>query len=255
MPKPISIQLFSVREQMSEDPWGTLARIAEMGYPGVEPFNVPGGDPAAAYRRIADLGMVVSAFQGGIPVGDSKNELLDAAAAFGTTRVVCPFYNGENFQSMDALKETADLFREAADNCAERGITFGYHNHDFELSTHLEGKPALLQLAALVPALHFTVDTYWVKVGGEDPVQVVRTLGKQANLLHIKDGPLVKEEAMTAAGQGKMNFPPIVEAAPNAQWLVVELDRCDTDMMEAVRQSLQYLVENGLGSTSAQQQT
>ncbi|MFW5803085.1 MAG: sugar phosphate isomerase/epimerase family protein [Verrucomicrobiota bacterium] len=250
MSKPISIQLYTVREQMNEDPWGTLARIAEMGYPGVEPCNIPGGDPVEASKRIADLGMVVSAFQAGIPVGDRKNELLDAAAAFGTSRVVCPFYNGENFQSMDALKKTADLFREAAENCAERGMTFGYHNHDFELSIHVDGKPALLQLAALVPALHFTVDTYWVKVGGEDPVQVVRTLGEQANLLHIKDGPLLKTEAMTAAGQGKMDFPPIVEAAPHAQWLVVELDRCDTDMMEAVRQSLQYLVKSGLGSAS-----
>ncbi|MDT8389988.1 MAG: hypothetical protein RRC34_05705 [Lentisphaeria bacterium] len=44
-----------------------------------------------------------------------------------------------------------------------------------------------------------------------------------------------------------MDFPPIIAAADSAEWLVVELDRCDTDMMTAVEQSFHYLVNAGFG--------
>lgn len=250
MTRPVSVQLFSVREAMNEDTWGTIERIASMGYPGVEPCNVPGGDPQAAGRRFADLGLAVNAYQAGIPVGEKKNQLLDEAAAMGASHLVCPFYDVANFASVEALRQTAALFNEASANCAERGMTFGYHNHDFELSTQLDGKPALVALAELTDNLYFTVDTYWVQVGGESPVDILHKFGARANLLHIKDGPLEKSEAMTAVGAGRMDFPPIVEAGADAKWLVVEIDRCETDMMEAVQQSLNYLVDAGLGRTT-----
>jgi hypothetical protein len=42
----------------------------------------------------------------------------------------------------------------------------------------------------------------------------------------------------------------IIRAADPAvtRWLVVELDACDTDMWQAVEDSYQYLVGNGLAS-------
>lgn len=247
MAKPISIQLYSVREAMEQDVWGTIGKIGEIGYPGIEPCNVPGGDVAEAAKKISDLGLTVSALQTGTPVGENKEKLMDEAEALSCSHIVCPYYGAENFADMDAVKKTAELFNEAIANCAERGMTFGYHNHEFELESIIDGKPALLQLAALAPQLFFTVDTYWVTVGGQNASEVVKEMGTQANILHIKDGPLVKSEPMVAAGSGKMDFPPIVAAADSAKWLVVELDRCASDMMAAVEQSFKYLIDSGLG--------
>jgi len=247
MTKPISLQLYSVREAMNEDLAGTLAKVAAAGYVGAEPAGIPADtSPAEFAKIIRDLGMVVSAWQGGTPVGDNKNMLLDGAEAMGTTHIVCPYHNREDWQDMDGVKRVADIMSEGAANCAERGMTFGYHNHDFELAL-VDGVPGLLRLNELVPALYYTVDTYWVAVGGQCPVDIVTKLGDRANLLHIKDGPLDRSEPMVAAGSGKMDFPPIVAAAPSAKWLVVELDRCATDMIEAVEQSARYLIDAGLG--------
>lgn len=49
---------------------------------------------------------------------------------------------------------------------------------------------------------------------------------------------------------GKLDIPGILGAAnPDVlRWLVVELDRCDTGMTEAVRQSYTYLTGNGLAA-------
>ena len=52
---------------------------------------------------------------------------------------------------------------------------------------------------------------------------------------------------MVALGQGIVDIPAIVAAAASAEWLIVELDRCDTDMMTAVVESYQYLARNKLG--------
>ena len=80
------------------------------------------------------------------------------------------------------------------------------------------------------------------------PPAIVAKAGKRAPLLHIKDGPGDKEKAMTAVGDGIVDFPAIVKAAAgNEEWLIVEMDRCDSDLMTAVQRSFEYLKGKGLG--------
>jgi hypothetical protein len=56
---------------------------------------------------------------------------------------------------------------------------------------------------------------------------------------------------MTALGAGVVDIPGVVAAGEGStEWLVVELDRCATDMLEAVRKSYQYLIANGLARGS-----
>ena len=84
-----------------------------------------------------------------------------------------------------------------------------------------------------------------------DPVAVVGKWGKRAPLLHIKDGMLEQgKHVHTAVGKGRLDWPAIIGAADEAtlQWLIVELDACETDMLEAVADSYAYLVGNGLAS-------
>lgn len=252
MTLPISVQLYSVRDALKVDPWDTLAKIADMGYVGVEPFGVIGDDVGEMARRISDLGLVVSTCQTGTPVDDNANRLMDEAETLGCKHIVCPFHAGKEWLDIEGIARTAELFNRAVASTAARGMTFGFHNHDIEL-TVVDGKPGLLQLAAKVPGMFFTVDTYWVEVGGQSAVEIVKALGSQANVLHIKDGPIknAKECAMVAAGSGAMDFPPIVAVAEGAQWLVVEIDRCDTDMMTATAESIDYLAEAGLGHKRA----
>jgi sugar phosphate isomerase/epimerase len=99
----------------------------------------------------------------------------------------------------------------------------------------------------LSPDVLFELDCYWIKTGGPDPAAVVREVGARAPLLHIKDGPCKKGEPMTAVGDGIIDWAPVVQAsAGTAEWLIVELDSCKTDMMEAVRKSYNYLVGRNL---------
>ena len=58
---------------------------------------------------------------------------------------------------------------------------------------------------------------------------------------------------MTPIGPGLMDFLAIVEAgAGHTEWMIVEPDRCDTDMVEAVQQSVDCLVGEGLARGNKQ---
>jgi sugar phosphate isomerase/epimerase len=127
------------------------------------------------------------------------------------------------------------------------GITLHYHNHWFEYEILNNRLAADIMLEHLDPAVMMEVDVYWAQTAGQDPADVVRRLGARAPLLHIKDGPCQMEAPMTAVGAGRVDIPGVAAAsAGSAKWFIVELDRCATDMLEAVRQSYQYLIGKGL---------
>ena len=85
---------------------------------------------------------------------------------------------------------------QAAVKAADHGLRLGYHNHDFELSSIVGGRPGLEVLAdALDPAVILEVDTYWAAVGGQDVPALLGRLGDRVRYLHVKDGPIGTREA------------------------------------------------------------
>src|SRR6202042_704287 len=172
---------------------------------------------------------------------------FDGASTVGADTVIVPWAAPERFADADAIAALARELNEAAARAAGRGLRFGYHNHAFELAM-VGGRTGLEALAdALDPAVLLEVDTYWAAVGGQDVPALLGRLGDRVRYLHVKDGPVVnRDDFMTAVGAGRMPVAEILAASPSAQWHVVELDRCATDMMSAVRDSLAWLTGQGL---------
>ncbi|MBC8446684.1 MAG: sugar phosphate isomerase/epimerase [Chloroflexi bacterium] len=244
---PIALQLYTVREALADDFADVMRKIAEIGYIGVEPaLDTLGTTPTEAGRLFRELGLEVPSAHTPLPLGTDKNRVLDAMAAFGCRRIVCG-KGPDSFETRDLVKQTCDLFNQAHVVAAEHGLTFGIHNHWWEFQK-VEGSYVYqIMLERLDAAIFFQIDTYWVKAAGLDPAQVVQEFGPRAPLLHIKDGPAIRDEPMVAVGDGVLDFPRIIQASEGtAEWLIVELDRCASDKMEAVEKSYQYLIGGGL---------
>ncbi len=95
--------------------------------------------------------------------------------------------------------------------------------------------------------ISFEIDTYWAKVAGQDPAAVVARFAEQTRWLHIKDGPgKTPEDSMVALGTGALDFAAIAKAGPNVEWMIVEFDKCDSDIFEALKKSVAFLVSKGL---------
>lgn len=243
MPKPIALQLYSVRQSLGADFAGTLNQVAVMGYSGVETAGFPQGvTPKEARQIFDDLNLVVMGSHSPLPLGGDKNKVLDTLATIGCPHLISAWTDPDYYTSRDKMKALADTFNQAYVTALENGMQFSIHNHDFEFSL-VEGVPAINILKEyLNPGINFELDTYWIKVAGIDPAGVVAEMGARAPLLHIKDGPATRGADMTAVGDGVVDVPAIIQAGiPHTQWLVVELDRCATDILAAVEKSYQYL--------------
>ncbi|MCB0153938.1 MAG: sugar phosphate isomerase/epimerase [Anaerolineae bacterium] len=245
---PIALQLYSIRETLAQDFEAGIRKVAAMGYAGVETAGFAGTTAAAASQLFAELGLRVCSAHAPLPVGDDKNKVLDDLAALGCHRLISAYLPPEQYQTLDGVKQACDRFNEANAVAVENGLSFGVHNHWWEFQPVAGHYPYHLWLERLDPAIFFEIDTYWVKTAGLDPLAVVGEFGERAPLLHIKDGPATTDEPMLAVGSGVMDIPGVVRAGSgHTEWLIVELDRCATDMLAAVEQSYHYLVQEGLG--------
>ncbi len=241
MPKPIGVQLYSVREALAQDFEGVIRKIAAFGYQGVEPAGFPGTTPQAAADLFKSLGLQVPSAHSPLPVGEKRDEVLATMRILGCKYLVCAYQPAEEYQSVESTIAVCKRLNEANTIARDNGLTLLYHNHWWEYQPLGSTYPYKVMLEHLEPTIGFEVDTYWVKTGGLDPVAVINELGARVPLLHIKDGPGATDQPMLAVGEGAMDFPPILAAGSAAEWLIVELDRCATDMLTAVEMSYRNL--------------
>lgn len=245
MNPPIALQLYSLREQLARDFDGTLRRAAGLGYAGVETAGQYGAGPAQARRLFDRLGLAVAGAHLPLPRGPEKNKVIETAQALGAGRVICAWQPPERLNVADQLRAVCAELNEAAAAVGPHGLSLGYHNHWFEHDHLVDGRSPHDWMAEwLAPEIFFEVDVYWVRTAGRDPAAVVNALGSRAPLLHIKDGPARRDVPMTAVGAGSLDFAPIMAAA-RAEWLIVELDECATDMFTAVAESYTCLTSRG----------
>ena len=250
MTKPIALQLYTVRDQLARDFEGTIRRVADIGYAGVETASFPPGVSAAAARALFDeLGLAVCAAHAPLPLGDAAAETLDRLATLGGERLVSAWLPPAEYATLGAAYRTCDRLNQAAAVCARHGLRLGVHNHWFEFQPLGDSgqRPYEIWLEQLDPRIFFELDAYWAKVGGVDPLVALARMGPRVELLHVKDGPAdTTESDMTAIGTGALDYAAIIPAAPAAEWLIVELDHCATDMFAAIDNSYRYLVDREL---------
>jgi sugar phosphate isomerase/epimerase len=245
----LALQLYTVRDDVTRDGLdAVLDRVAAAGYAGVESAGMYDLAPSAFATKLADRGLrLASAHVGGPDDLDQLRAAIDAHQAAGATRVVIPAIWPDGFKDAAAVGKSAESVNRAAEVARQRGVPLGYHNHFWEIPA-VDGRSALERFYdAVDPAVFAEVDIYWAQTGGIDPATLVAGLGDRAQLLHVKDGPADKpDSAMTAVGTGQVDIAGVIAAAPRAEWHIVELDRCATDMLEAVDASARFLLGTGL---------
>ncbi|NQD87870.1 sugar phosphate isomerase/epimerase [Paenarthrobacter sp. CM16] len=236
-----SIQLYTLRDALQEDLPGTIRKVAEIGFTQVEPYNfvATAKELGAALKENG-----LTAPSGHAPLlSQDQDEIFAAAKELGITTVIDPFLPAEHWQSAEDIQATAAKLNAAAKKGAEYGIRVGYHNHAWELESIIEGRTALEYLEGLLdPELVLEVDTYWVAVGGQDPVELLARLGDRVKLIHIKDGPATTDtKAQQPAGQGTVPVLDVIAAAKSLEVGVVEFDDYSGDIFEGITQSLAFL--------------
>ncbi|MFC7849648.1 sugar phosphate isomerase/epimerase family protein [Arthrobacter sp. NPDC057388] len=248
-----SLQLYTLRNAIQGDLPGTIRRVAEIGFTQVEPYNfvATAKELSAALK---DNGL--AAPSGHAPLlSQDQDEIFAAAKELGISTVIEPYITAEHWQDAQSIQTTAAKLNAAARKGAEYGIRVGYHNHAWELESLIEGRTALEYFEGLLdPELVLEVDTFWVAVGGQDPVDILTKLGDRVKFIHIKDGPLTTDtKAQQPAGQGKIPVWDVIRAAKSLEVGVVEFDDYSGDIFEGITQSLNFLTSGSAKATERAQ--
>ena len=238
----LSVQLYSVRDQVAVDLTGTLARLAATGLRRVEPFDLT-ADPRALRDALAANGLSAPSAHASLSDGADLDRIFDAAVTLGVQTVIHPFSAPEQWSSKDGVSAVAQDIGTAHARAARRGLRVGYHNHHWELATMPDGRTALEHFADEVgPEVVLELDTYWAAVGGQDVAALLGRLGDQVRMLHLKDGPIDTDTAtQLPVGSGAMPVPEILRAAPAVELAVLEFDDDGGDVLEGISTGYGYV--------------
>jgi len=248
----LSIQLYTVRDAIADDLEGTIQKIADIGFKYVETAFWPKGvSLERASAAITKAGLKVSSCHSELPIGENKNAFGELAHAFDSKRMIWHGWPEDSrYSSLEGTRELIKLYNETAAHANSLGLEFGLHNHWWEFRNEVGGKRAYEWLLSETDSsIFFEIDTYWVKVAGLVPSDIVKQFGSRAKLFHIKDGPAVFSEKllsdnpdpMTAVGKGTQNVPSIIGSASYADFFIVEMDRVEGDVFGKVKESYDYL--------------
>ncbi len=255
LPK-IALQLYTVRDALEKDLPGTLQRLNSLGIKHVETAFWPKSITVKqAAKALRDAGLTVCSCHADIPTADTKAALLEAAEAYNCRHFIWHGWpEDKRYSTVEGTKELIGIYNNAAVLAKANGLTFGLHNHWWEYRNKVGGRFVYEWLLEGVDKdVFFEIDTYWVKVAGHNPADIIKQLGNRARFLHMKDGParwtdslpVDKPEPMVALGKGTQNIEAIATAARgNIEWMVIEMDVVATDVFEAIKESYNYLVEH-----------
>lgn len=286
MSVPVGLQLYSVRDALSRDPWGTLERLAEVGFTHLEAANHnarndPGvgfGVEAAELRaRLADLGLAIVGCHINPLDVDILPRALDYQAELGNTQFGCDieFYP---YGDRDYVLRRAEVFNRVGELARERGMRFYYHNHFQEFQRIGDEYVYDLILDNTDSDLvKLEVDTYWMYRGGQDPIAWMEKCADRVVLLHQKDFPAdapqpldmfdgvvsptenidmavfmerKDERCFTEIGTGVLLIQDIIDAAgklPHLDYLILEQDHTAMDEIDSVRTSRQAFTSSFTG--------
>lgn len=275
MSLPIALQLYSVRNEMKEDLKGTLTKVKELGYDGVEFAGLFKQDPAQIKAWCEELGLTpISAHVPLEDMLDDTDAVLDQYVALGVEYVAVPYITNERRPGTDGFLPTIEDIRKVCEAITARGMVALYHNHDFEF-VKVDGEYGLDMLYRMIPAdlLQTELDTCWVNIGGENPADFIRKYEGRCPVVHLKDfhrekvdsdeqlyeliglkseekKPAKRNFEFRPVGSGQQDFPAIIKAAERsgAKWFVVEQDSPSMDKtpLECAEISIKYLKSIGL---------
>lgn len=246
---PIALQMYSLREETEKDFAGTLKKVAEMGYDGVE-FAGYGGYSAKELKDLLNrLGLKAASSH--VPLETLETDLdqvIDYQQKLGSKHIVCPHLAPDR-QTDEGYRELVTVLNTIGKTCFEAGITFSYHNHDFELEPVAGGQSALDMLFTETNPkwVQTELDIYWLAKAGEDPVEWIKRYHNRTPLIHLKDMTTDEEQFFAELGTGGIDLESVMKvgAQSNVEWWIVEQDQSRKTPLESVKQSIDFLKQRG----------
>ncbi len=245
----IGVQLWSVKDEIKQDYEGTLKKIAQLGFQGVEfagEFG-PYKDNPAGLKAFLDKHKLQCA-----GAHMHFDQLTDAR--FEATTAFYRTLGCDNLViSMDkrgaSVEQSAQMSRELtalSNKLAARGMRIGYHNHAQEMLGAVGSTPWDTIARGTPAAAILQQDVGWTTFAGKDPAAYVRAYPNRTRTTHFKAKLAEGTSGTPVIGQDRTDWVALTRAVRQVggtDWIIIEQEEYPNGMgqLETVAASLKGL--------------
>jgi sugar phosphate isomerase/epimerase len=235
----IALQLYTIRNECDRDLEATIRRVGELGYDGVELFDLHGHTAGDVRAWLDEAGLAAAGRHARLEQFEDELDALGAELALlGTDRAAQSWADPEAIREPEPLLERIEA---AARRARDAGLRFGFHNHWAEVEPLDGGRTFLDRLRELPGELVWVeLDLGWIWQGGGDPLAELEASAGRCPVVHVKDYARREDRDDVPVGDGIVGYDRVIPAALGAgvEWLVVEEDEVGSRPFEAIDRSL-----------------
>jgi len=216
----LALQLYSMRD--CEDQIELLSQLPALGITNVEGYGGVYGD-TAAYRAAMDANGISmpSGHMGLAEIEADFEATMAIVETLGITQVFAPYLEEQDRPgTTEGWAALGQRLNAAGKKYADRGIGFGWHNHDFEFVALADGNKPMDVLLDAAPDIAWEADLAWIVRGGSDPIEYIKRYGDRLSAIHVKDiapdGTNLDEDGWCDLGAGQMDWATLLQACRSA---------------------------------------
>ena len=243
----IGIQLYCVRGEFEKDVVGTIKKIAELGYQGVEFWGYDGTDnvfkdwSAERLRKLLDenklrccgMHLTVKALTEKLDTTIKNNKILgnhylNIAAADNL------------MQSPETIKKFAGILNDAAKKAKEHQMKVGYHCHSFDFKKMGDSTGWDILFSQTSPDVVMQLDTGNCVEGGGKPIEILKKFPGKAATVHIKE---YKDAPLEQKGPDWVEIIKICKTLQHTKWYIIEQGEAENAGFEIAKKSIKDLKE------------
>ncbi|OQB15204.1 MAG: Xylose isomerase-like TIM barrel [Firmicutes bacterium ADurb.Bin193] len=238
--RKFGLQLYSVRDLINKDFFGTLEEVARIGYTAVE-FAGYNNIPAKEMKKkLDDLNLV--GLSSHVKINDLQADLdkeIEYLCELGAKYMICAWSNA---RTVETAKKTAELLNVMGEKITKAGFIFAYHNHDHEFTLDEGRYPLDVLFENTNPEyVKHQPDVFWLVRAGIDPVDYIRENAYRCPTIHLRQMDNMENQQNTEAGNGVIDLKKIIELAPEADF-IYEQECPEGTGIESVRKSFEALI-------------
>lgn len=243
MPLPIALQLYSVRNEATDDLMGVLEKVAAMGYEGVEFAGYYGHSPEKIREKLDALGLVAEGTHTGLDALEPGrfDETVAVHKTLGAPFLIVPWIAKERRDTAAACGATATDLTELTRKVEDAGLRLGFHAHAEDMHPLDGGASAYDILGRGTPeGFIMQYDTANGMSGGADPVKPIEDFPGRNASLHLKGYSKAAGHG-AIIGEDDIPWDRVFKAAENGggtQWYVIEYEDESIDPMIAIERCL-----------------
>jgi sugar phosphate isomerase/epimerase len=244
----VGFQLYSGRKYPLAE---VLKTISALGYTHCEGYGDLYTDPNALKAQLDANGLAMPTAH--VSLGDLEDsaKALRLAETLGIKVIVCPWLHPDQRpKDASGWSKLGERLEQLAKPYRDAGLSFGYHNHDFEFVRIGDRYPMDLLLEA-APSVEVEADVAWIARGKADPGPWLEKHGKRIIAVHVKDiapaGANLDEDGWADVGQGTLPWKDLLATARTktaARYFIAEHDN-PNDIERFARRSIEAIKSYG----------